>query len=81
MNDLMKSLKCGAEPIAICEEHENCVGCPYRQPTYGTLRNTMEVAYDRITKLEKSNRNWRRKYQRAKKKYKELINASKANSE
>lgn len=82
MDDLLKALKCHSQIIDCALCNHKCDECEYKQETYELAvyepnTDILNAAYDRIVALEKSNRNWRRKAQRARKKYHESINIRK----
>lgn len=68
MDDLIKALHCAAKDCRFgkCEE------CEYNQKIYPQERDVFSDCIQRISNLEKSNRNWRRKCQRLRKKSKEI---------
>lgn len=72
MNDLEKALNCYQCVLeSVCFD-QPCVDCHLHQLSYLSAQETMEAAIKRIHKLEKSNRNWRRKVQRLRKELKEV---------
>ena len=72
MNDLEKALNCYQCVLeSVCSD-QTCVDCHLYQLRYLSAKDAMEAAIKRIHELEKSNRNWRRKVQRLRKKLKEV---------
>lgn len=72
MDNLVKALNCF---MSNCEDITKCWDCPYYQPDYDVdicLIDKIDKTIDKITALQKSNRNWRRKTQRLRKEIKEL---------
>lgn len=71
MDNLVKALRCQVmDRVGECKL--NCPECEYYQREYKTLEEEMDVAAHKIEKLQKSNRNWRRKVQRLRKELKEV---------
>lgn len=70
MDDLVKALKCRQA------WHENwctseCSRCEFYQEEYVNMSDVLDKAAIELVKLDKSNRNWRRKVQRLRNKIKE----------
>lgn len=72
MDNLVKAMYCF---ITDCQGSQPCEACPYNQNEYNiNSEELMNKAIDKIIALQKSNRNWRRKVQRLRKKMKEKEN-------
>ena len=72
MDNLVKAMNCFTSD---CQGSQPCETCPYNQSEYNVNgEELMNNAIDKITVLAKSNRNWRRKAQRLRKKMKEKEN-------
>lgn len=69
MDSLEKALRCAARDCRFGK----CESCDYNQTIYPQERDVFTDAARRIADLEKSNRNWRRKCQRLRKKLREKI--------
>lgn len=69
MDNLIKALKCFTNN---CPNITRCETCPYYQLDYDVNINLVDDAIAKITSLQASNRNWRRKAQRLREKIKEL---------
>ena len=72
MNDLEKALNCYQCALDDVCFGQTCTDCHPYQRRYLSAKDAMEAAIKRIHELEKSNRNWRRKVQRLRKKLKEV---------
>lgn len=69
MDNLIKAMHCF---ITDCQGSQPCEACPYNQIEYNVNgEELLDKAIDKIVTLSKSNRNWRRKTQRLRKKLKE----------
>lgn len=70
MDNLIKAMYCSMQDR--CDG--SCFACKYDQPEYALCEAStlMPLAIQKITALQKSNRNWRRKAQRLRKEIKEL---------
>lgn len=69
MDNLIKAMECFMNN---CHDITGCGTCPYYQPEYDVDSCLVDEAIAKITSLQKSNRNWRRKAQRLRKEIKEL---------
>jgi hypothetical protein len=70
MDNLIKAMRCF---LTDCQCSVPCETCAYNQNEYDVLaEDLLNNAIQKITDLQKSNRNWRRKAQRLRKKIKEL---------
>lgn len=71
MDNLIKAMRCCAQ-LELCEGL--CSTCEYDQSEYTPCEayTLMPLAITKIVELQKSNRNWRRKAQRLRKKIKEM---------
>ena len=72
MDDLEKALNCYQCALDDVCFGQTCVDCHLYQRRYLSAKESMEAAIKHIHKLEKSNRNWRRKVQRLRKELKEV---------
>lgn len=69
MDNLIKAMECFMNN---CHDITRCGTCPYYQPEYDVDIYLVDDAIAKITSLQKSNRNRRRKAQRLRKKIGEL---------
>ena len=69
MDNLIKAMECF---INDCQDITKCETCLYYQNEYYVDISLVDEAIAKITSLQKSNRNWRRKAQRLRKEIKEL---------
>ena len=69
MDNLIKAMECFTNN---CPDITGCGTCPYYQPDYDVNIGLVDDAIAKITSLQKSNRNWRRKVLRLRKEIKEL---------
>lgn len=69
MDNLIKAMHC-----CLYDCDGSCSGCVYDQTEYTSCESyeLIPLAITKIVELQKSNRNWRRKAQRLRKKIKEL---------
>lgn len=69
MDNLIKAMRC-----CLYDCDGQCSGCVYNQTEYTSCESykLIPLAITKIIELQKSNRNWRRKAQRLRKKIKEL---------
>lgn len=70
MDNLVKAMHCF---LTDCQGSVPCETCAYNQNEYDVLaEDLLNNAIQKIADLQKSNRNWRRKAQRLRKKIKKL---------
>ena len=70
MDNLIKAMRCF---FTDCQGSVPCETCTYNQNEYDVLaEDLLNNAVQKIVDLQKSNRNWRRKAQRLRKKIKEI---------
>lgn len=70
MDNLIKAMHCF---LTDCQGSVPCETCAYNQNEYDVLaEDLLNNVIQKIADLQKSNRNWRRKAQRLRKKIKEL---------
>lgn len=69
MDSLIKAMECFMNN---CPGITGCGNCPYYQPEYDVDICLVDDAIAKITSLQKSNRNWRRKVQRLRKEIKKM---------
>ena len=70
MDNLIKAMRCF---FTDCQGSVPCETCAYNQNEYDVLaEDLLNNAIQKIADLQKSNRNWRRKAQRLRKKIKEM---------
>lgn len=70
MDNLIKAMHCF---LTDCQGSVPCETCAYNQNEYDvSAEDLLNNAIQKITALQKSNRNWRRKTQRLRKEIKEL---------
>lgn len=63
--NLMRAAQCVMMPSGCVEKNGNtCKGCMNYQMEYDNILQIVKDLYRYVAKLEKSNRNWRRKCQR-----------------
>lgn len=70
MDNLIKAMRCF---LTDCQGSISCETCAYNQNEYDVLaEDLLNNAVQKITNLQKSNRNWRRKVQRLRKEIKKM---------